>query len=133
MSYAIEIVGGRIRTTEAIFIYKFIHPNGRKRYDIYFALTDNSSLFTWNDEVENEMEYIIDAFKKAGSVISFIDNKYVLFGPIVETMSPFYIEICCWDTNQQTINLPNEDYKSNYTNKTPRDVLLSQLGFYPIR
>lgn len=130
-----EVVGGRIRSDESMFICKYVHSNGRKRYDICFAFANNNNLiFTWNDEVDNELEFLIDIFKRNGSIISLIDNKYVLYGPKVRRrMTPDYIEIYSWETDPRTINILHQDVKSNYTNLSPSDIIETNLGFYPIR
>ena len=129
-----EVVGGRIRSDESMFICKYVHSNGRKRYDICFALANNNNLiFTWNDEVENELEFLIDKFKQNGSIITLTDNKYVLYGPRICSMTPIYIEIYSWETDPRTINILHQDVQSNYTNLSPRNVLETHLGFYPIR
>ena len=74
-----EVVGGLIRSDESMFICKYIHSNGRKRYDICFALANNNNLiFTWNDEVENELEFLIDKFKQNGSIITLTDKTVPL-------------------------------------------------------
>lgn len=137
MSYATEIVGGLMSGSGCgMFIYRYIHTDGSKRYDVSFEYDHEIKTYTWTDEIENIIEPLIDLFKYNGSRLYYESGEWILEGPKISDIGNNRTNlnvytICIWNKNPFTDNLPNEDSWSSYTNYTLREVIIDNLYYYP--
>ena len=137
MSYATEIVAGLISGTGCyMYIYRYVRPNGTKRYDVTFEYDHECKSYTWTDDIENIIEPLIDLFKRYGSRLYYESGEWILEGPKVRDIGknithPDLYTISTWKNSPLTDNLPNVDSWSSYTNYTPREVIIDNLCYYP--
>jgi hypothetical protein len=125
------IVGGGIYGSDRIIISKTTLNNNSIRYDIEFDFIPTSyNIYSWYDEYHTEFSNLIDLFSSVGSKIIQDENKWVLVGPKISLMSSnseMYIRQ--WDDNP--FLLTYEDQPIFICDKSPYQVFIDELGFYP--
>ena len=82
------------------------------------------------DEYHDEFARLIDLFSSVGSKIIQEDNSWILVGPKIRSLSPdneLYIKQ--WDSDPFLITY--EEQPVFRCDKTPLQVFIDELGFYP--
>jgi len=125
------IVGGSIYGSDIIIISKTTLNNNSIRYDIEFDFMPTSyNIYSWYDEYHIEFSNLIDLFSSVGSKVIQDNNKWVLVGPKLSLMSSNNeMHICKWDDNP--FLLTYEDQSIFICDKSPYQVFIDELGFYP--
>jgi hypothetical protein len=88
------------------------------------------NIYSWYDEKHEEFAQLIDLFSSVGSKIIQENGKWILVGPKIRSMSQENgIYVRQW--NENPMLLTYEDQPIVKCDKTPLQVFMDELGYYP--
>ena len=132
MSIVNSIVGACAGRGDAIQITKITLANNSIRYNLEFDFMPNSyNLYTWVDSHEDDLKELINLFETCGSKIVKVEGGFVLSGPNIKSMAAKdEIMLTYWDENPMLETYDNQVIVK--CEKSPREIFMYEMGFYPI-
>jgi hypothetical protein len=127
-----SIVGACIGSGDAVQITKTTLANNSVRYNVEFDLMPNSyNIYTWVDSCEEDLTALINLFTSAGSKIVEYGGGFALSGPKIKAIAAKdEIMLTYWGENPMLETYDNQVIVK--CDKTPREVFMYEIGFYPI-